>query len=187
MKKIKTLLFPQKGKEKPVIRFYIVIVYTALISGIIFTFIYCLINTGRQNILHSNTVQEQLSWALLDSSITSETVQAFENSKISGSKRNLSEFDNGYEYKNHLVYNEIPELASRAGNIEKTENVRKVADILEQNIENYSSARSEIFSPSSAIIDGLLFVIMLIIPLFIFFRAIIYRVLLYIVFGKAKS
>ena len=187
MKKIKSWLFPQKGKEKPAVRLYIVITYTALVLGIIFTFTQTFIDTARQNNLYANSVQEQLGWALLDSSITSDTVRAFQDSKISGSERDLSKFSNGYEYKYHLIFTDIPNLASQAENQTQANNIRKVGDILEQNIENYRSARLEIFSPSSAIVDALLYVLVLIIPLFIFFRAVVYRIVLYVVFGKAKS
>lgn len=168
-------------------RLYIVIIYTALVLGIIFTFTQTFIDTARQNNLYSNTVQEQLGRALLDSSITSDTVRAFQDSKISGSKRDLSKFSDGYDYKYHLLFTDIPNLVSQAENQVQANNIRKVGDILDQNIENYHSARLEIFSPSSAIIDGLLYVVALIIPLFIFFRAVVYRIVLYIVFGKAKS
>jgi hypothetical protein len=187
MKKIKSWLFPQKGKEKPSVRLYIVITYTALVVGIVFTFAQTFIDTARQNNLYANTVQKQLGWALLDSSITSDTVRAFQESKISGSDRDLSEFSDGYDYKYHLLYTDIPNLASLAENQTQANNIRKVGDILEQNIKNYRSARLGIFSPSSAIVDSLLYVLVLIIPLFIFFRAVVYRIVLYIVFGKTKS
>jgi uncharacterized membrane protein (DUF106 family) len=187
MKKIKSWLFPQKGKEKPAVRFYIVITYTALVLGIIFSFAQTFIDTARQNNLYANTVQEQLGWALLDSSITSDTVRAFQDSKISGSERDLSKFSDGYDYKYHLLFTDIPNLASQAENQTQANNIKKVGDILEQNIENYRSARLEIFSPSSAIVDGLLYILVLIIPLFIFFRAVVYRIVLYVVFGKTKS
>lgn len=186
MKKIKSWLFPQEGKEKPAVRFYVVIIYTALVLGIIFTFTQTFIDTARQNNLYANKVQEQLGWALLDSSITSDTVRAFQDSKISGSERDLSNFSDGYDYKYHLLFTDIPNLASQAETQAKANNIRKVGDILEQNIEDYLSARLEIFSPTSAIIDGLLYVLVLIIPLFIFFRAVVYRIVLYILFGKQK-
>ncbi|MCK4745318.1 hypothetical protein KAS41_04610 [Candidatus Parcubacteria bacterium] len=189
MKKIKDLIFSQKGKEKPIIRLYIVLIYTALILGTIFTFAYCLIETNRQNILHTDTVQKQLSWALLDPIITSDTVGIFMDANVSSSESNinLNKYKNGYEYKNYLIYDKIPQLASQLNDSEKAKNIKKVASILEQNIKNYSSGRLKVFSPSSAIIDGLLFVITLIIPLFIFFRTIVYYILLYIIFGKTKS
>lgn len=114
-------------------------------------------------------------------------MRAFQDSKISGSERDLSKFSDGYDYKSHLLFTDIQNLASQAGNQAQANNIRKVGDILEQNIENYRSARLEIFSPSSAVIDGLLYVLVLIIPLFIFFRAVVYRIVLYIVFGKTKS
>jgi hypothetical protein len=187
MKKFLNIFFPQKGKEKPVIRLYVVLLYTGLILGTILSFAIFLINTGRQNVLDARVVQEQLSWALLDPAITSETVQAFYDSKIYDSERDLSQFANGYEYKYHLLNTDIPKLTSNAESLEAAENIIKVRGILEKNIDDYISARAEIFSPSSALIDGLLFVIMPILPLFLFFRAIGYRVLLYIVFGNVKN
>mgnify|MGYP005614323487 CR=1 FL=1 len=186
MKKIKNWLFPQRGMESSVVRFYTVLVYAALIFGIIFTFAQTFINTARQNNLYANTVQDQLSWALLDSSITSDTVKVFHDSKISGLERNLSKFSDGYDYKYHLLYTDIPNLALQADNQMQANNIRKVGDILEQNIGNYQLARLEIFSPTSAIVDSLLYIIIFVIPLFIFFRAVIFRVILYIVFGKTK-
>lgn len=184
MKKIKNWLFPQKGKEKSTIRLYIVLTYTTLVLGIIFTFVQTFRDIAEQNNLYAKTVQKQLLWALLDSSITSETVRAFQDSKISGFERDLSKFSDGYDYKNQLLLTEIPNLASQAENQAQAYNIRKVGDILEQNIEGYRSARLEIFSPTSAIVDGLLYVIAVFIPLFIFFRAVVYRIVLYIIFGK---
>jgi Na+-transporting NADH:ubiquinone oxidoreductase subunit NqrC len=188
MKKIKSWLFPQKGKEKSVVRFYIVFLYVALIFGIIFSFVYFLNQNANQNILRTDDVQYQLSWALLDSTITQNTVSVFVDAKISGSDADvdLSEYDNGYEYKYYLLYNEIPKLAAQADTVQEAANIRKVGDILEKNIEEYSAGRLEVFSPSSAIIEGLLMVLIIVIPLFIFFRAVVYRILLYIVFGNAK-
>ena len=186
-KKIKSWLFPQKGKEKSVFRCYLVLIYAAFIFGIIFIFYYTFTDFVRQNTLYADNVQEQLGWSLLDSSITSDTVSVFVDSKICGSQRDLSEFSSGYAYKYYLLYTDIPNLASQAKNKTQAYNIRKVGDILEQNIEKYRLARLEVFSPSSIIIDSLLYIITLIIPLFIFLRAFVYRIILYIIFGKIKS
>jgi len=188
MKKIKNWLFPNKGKEKLIVRFYIVFLYCSLVFGIIFSFAHSLNQTAKQNILRAEDVQYQLSWALLDSSITQNTVSVFVDAKISGSDADidLSKYDNGYEYKYHLLYNVISKLAAQADTSQEAENIRKVGDILEKNIKEYSAGRLKVFSPASAMIEGLLTVLIIVTPLFIFFRTVVYRVLLYIVFGNAK-
>lgn len=186
MKKIKKILFPQRGKENPLVRLFVVITYVGLILGSILIIYQSFEYIRIQNLLTAEDVDWQLSATLLDSSITQSTVQAFSNSGIHNPKRDLSEFSNGYEYKNELIYNEIPKLASSV-NGQDAENIKRVGSILENNIKKYQEGRWENFNPFTIVDDILLEIIFIVLPIFIFFRAVVYKIVLYVIFGKNKA
>lgn len=184
MEKLSELLFPQRWKDKAIIRLYTVLIYIYLIFWIIFNF-YTLINsTAKQGaLLLVNDVNRGLNFALLDSSINSETVKIIENSEIKSTDKYLD----GYEYYHQLLYNDIPDLSYiyyKEGNYDISENIELVNDTFENNVENYRKLRANNFTMMSAITDGVIYLFLLIIPIFIFFRSILYRILLYIIFGK---
>lgn len=188
MKKVKTLLFPQKGKDKPIVRLYLVVVYIFFVSSILLSFYFNIKWAFYQaNLLTVNDVDREFSWALLDSSITSDIVSVFTNANISWSKRitKFDEYNTWYEYQFELINNIIPELAQE--NPHLSNNIYKVKDITEQNIEKYRLAREKIHFNIYYIIMDIFISILLLIPIFIFFRSIFYRVLLYIIYWSNKK
>ncbi len=186
---IKNFLFPQKGKNKQVVRLYIVIIYIFLILGVLFSF-YTNINSSFKQayLLTVNDIDREFSLALLDPSITSDTVNVFVKARMSWSKRitKFNKYDTWYEYKLELINNIIPELAQE--NPHLSNNILKVKDITEKNIEKYRLARKEIhLNIYYIIMDIFIFIVLLIIPIFLFFRSIFYRVLLYIIYWENKK
>ena len=184
MKKLNKLLFPQKWEEKVTIRLYIVMIYVFLVFSIIFNFYSTINSTLKQwNLLLVTDVNRELNFTLLNSSISSQTVKIIENSKIKNSDKYLD----GYKYYNQLIYDDIPDLSYKyykEGNYIVSENIELLNDSFQKNIENYWKLRAENFTIMTAIIDSIVYLFLLIIPIFIFFRSIVYRIVLYIIYGK---
>ena len=186
LKKVNNLIFSQKGKEKPIIRFYLVLLYTFLIGGIIFACLYSVFETEKWKQLNTYTVQRELSVVLLDPSITSETVKLFESSWISGLEKDLSKYRSGYEYGLYLS-DDIWSLSYKMNDPERADNIMKVDELHKKSLEWIRSEKLKYFNFYYTIREIIFYIFCVIFPLFLFFRIALYYILLYIIFGNIKN
>lgn len=185
MRKLNELLFPQKWKENAIVRLYVVLIYFLLIFWIFFSFVYNIKYTFNQAlILTVRDVERELGYVLLDQSITSETAWVLKTTRIYTEHRENN--IDGVKFYNEVKYQDLPNLAYKQENKNASENIELLRELLIERIESYRDSRAEVFSLKSALIEGLIYIFVLIIPLFIFFRAVFYHIVLYIIFGNNK-